>query len=397
LVQAAHRIGACLRASDTVARLAGDEFAVLLPGLDEHVDAEHVARKVLTQLAQPFKLNGHEVFISASIGAVVYPDNGLDPASLVRCADQAMYHAKNAGRNELRFYNKEMNAREADRLDIGTRLRAALEHQEFTLVYQPRVDLTTGRISGMEALLRWTHPERGPISPAEFVPVLEDTGLIIGVGEWVLRQVAQQVVQWQAMGLKVPGVAVNLSARQFASSEFDAQVRKVLTETGVSPSLLEFELTESMLMHDPAQAVATLEHFRTYGLRLSVDDFGTGYSSLSYLRRFPLDALKVDSAFVRDLATDADDMAIALAIISMAHSLKLKVVAEGVETIEQLDLLADAGCDEIQGFYFSQPVPAQQIEQMLRDGLALRKEATDDAQTSYHWRMPKEKSPSMTA
>lgn len=397
LVQAAHRIGACLRASDTVARLAGDEFAVLLPGLDEHADAESVGRKVLTQLALPFKLNGHEVFISASIGAVIYPDNGLDPASLVRCADQAMYNAKNAGRNELRFYSEEMNAREVDRLEIGTRLRAALEHQEFTLAYQPRVDLGTGRISGMEALLRWTHPERGPISPEDFVPVLEDTGLIIGVGEWVLREVAQQVVRWQALGLTVPNVAVNLSARQFASPEFDAQVHTVLTETGVDPSMLEFELTESMLMHDPAQAVTTLEHFRTYGLRLSVDDFGTGYSSLSYLRRFPLDALKVDRAFVRDLATDADDMAIALAIISMAHSLKLKVVAEGVETTEQLDLLADAGCDEIQGFYFSQPVSAQEIEQMLREGTAMQWQAPDDSHKQGHWRMLPQKSPSLAA
>ena len=396
LVQAAHRIGACLRASDTVARLAGDEFAVLLPGLDEHADAESVGRKVLTQLALPFKLNGHEVFISASIGAVIYPDNGLDPASLVRCADQAMYNAKNAGRNELRFYSEEMNAREVDRLEIGTRLRAALEHQEFTLAYQPRVDLGTGRISGMEALLRWTHPERGLISPAEFVPVLEDTGLIIGVGEWVLREVAEQVVRWQTMGLEVPNVAVNLSARQFASPEFDAQVRTVLTETGVDPSRLEFELTESMLMHEPAKAVTTLEHFRAYGLRLSVDDFGTGYSSLSYLRRFPLDALKVDRAFVRDLASSADDMAITLAIISMAHSLKLKVVAEGVETTEQLDLLAEAGCDEIQGFYFSRPVSAQDIEHLLRQGVALQWEATGDAPARGQWRMHAGKSPTLS-
>ncbi len=387
LVQAAHRIVACLRASDTVARLAGDEFAVLLPGLDGRADAESVGRKVLAQLARPFELNGQEVFISASMGAVVYPDHGLDPASLVRCADQAMYYAKNTGRNELRFYNEEMNAREADRLELGTRLRAALERQEFTLVYQPRVSLDTGRISGVEALLRWTHPERGPISPADFVPVLEDTGLIIGVGEWVLREAAQQIVRWQAMGLTVPRVAVNLSVRQFASPELDAQVRRVLTDTGVEPSMLEFELTESMLMHEPAQAVATLEHFRAYGLRLSVDDFGTGYSSLSYLRRFPLDALKVDRAFVRYLASNADDMAITLAIISMAHSLKLKVVAEGVETTDQLDLLTDAGCDEIQGFYFSRPVPAQEIERMLREDVAMQRSAASTVQAPGHWRM----------
>lgn len=386
LVQAAHRMVSCLRASDTVARLAGDEFAILLPGLEGHADVENVGRKVLAQLTRPFDINGKEVFISASVGAVVYPDHGLDAASMVRCADQAMYHAKHTGRNELRFYSEEMNTRESDRLEIGTRLRAALERQEFKLVYQPRVSLTTGRISGMEALLRWTHPERGPISPVEFVPVLEDTGLIIGVGEWVLREAAQQVVRWQAMGLAVPSVAVNLSARQFASPELDSQVRAVLRETGVDPSMLEFELTESMLMHEPAKAVATLEHFRSYGLRLSVDDFGTGYSSLSYLRRFPLDALKVDRAFVRDLATNADDMAITLAIISMAHSLKLKVVAEGVETAEQLDLLASAGCDEIQGFYFSQPVSAHEMERMLREGLAMHRQTGSDVPTQGHWR-----------
>jgi EAL domain-containing protein (putative c-di-GMP-specific phosphodiesterase class I) len=347
---------------------------------------ENVGRKVLAQLTRPFEINGKEVFISASIGAVIYPDHGLDAASMVRCADQAMYHAKHTGRNELRFYSEEMNTRESDRLDIGTRLRAALDRQEFKLVYQPRVSLTTGRISGMEALLRWTHPERGPISPVEFVPVLEDTGLIIGVGEWVLREAAQQVVRWQAMGLAVPSVAVNLCARQFASPELDTQVRAVLSETGVDPSMLEFELTESMLMHEPAKAVATLEHFRSYGLRLSVDDFGTGYSSLSYLRRFPLDALKVDRAFVRDLATNADDMAITLAIISMAHSLKLKVVAEGVETAEQLDLLASAGCDEIQGFYFSKPVSAHEMECMLREGVAMHRQTASTSPTQGHWR-----------
>ena len=388
LVQAAHRMVACLRASDTVARLAADEFAVLLPGLDGQADVENVGRKVLAQLTRPFEIHGQEVFISASIGAVIYPDHGLDAASMVRGADQAMNHAKHTGRNELRVYSEEMNARETDRLEIGTRLRAALEREEFKLVYQPRVSLVTGRICGMEALLRWTHPSRGPISPVEFVPVLEDTGLIIGVGEWVLREAAQQLVRWQNMGLNVPGVAVNLSARQFASPELDRQVRTVLAETGVDPSMLEFELTESMLMHEPAKAVATLEHFRSYGLRLSVDDFGTGYSSLSYLRRFPLDALKVDRTFVRDLATNADDMAITLAIISMAHSLKLKVVAEGVETTEQLDLLANAGCNEIQGFYFSPPVPAQEIERMLREGEAMHRQAAGNEQTLGHWRLP---------
>ncbi len=373
LVQAAGRMVGCLRASDTVARLSGDEFAVVLAGLTDVADAERVGRKLLEELCKPFTLMGREAFISASVGAAIYPDDGLEPGELVRRADRAMYCSKNAGRNEFHFYDEAMTERVADRLGLQTELRVALERQEFFLVYQPKVDLAEGRICGFEALLRWQHPQRGVVSPVEFIPVLEDTGMILGVGEWVLRQVARQVGAWQAQGLAVPRVAINLSARQFSSSELAGQLRAVLDDTGIDPSLLELELTESMLMQDPDAAAVQLGRIRGYGVRLSVDDFGTGYSSLSYLSRFALDALKVDRAFVRDLATNPDDLAIAQAIIGLAHSLKLKVVAEGVETTEQLDILAQHGCDEIQGYYFSRPVAVDEAARMLREGWGLRR------------------------
>lgn len=371
LVQVAHRVSASLRLGDTVARLAGDEFVVILPGLNERTDVELVGRKVLSELINPFDLNGHKIIVTVSIGAAIYPDHGIDTTSLLRCADLAMCFAKNTGFNDFRFYSAEMNASQVDRLDIFNLLHVAMERQEFSLVYQPRIDLATRRIKGLEALLRWTHPKRGPISPADFVPILEDTGLIIGVGKWVLREVAHQVMRWQAAGLDVPSVSINLSARQLASPEFDVHVRALLEETGIEPTLLELELTESLLMNEPERMLATLEHFRAYGLRLAIDDFGTGYSSLAYLRHFPLDVLKLDRAFVRDLATSTADVAIVLAIINMAHTLKLKVVAEGVETAEQLEILVKAGCDEIQGYYFSCPVLAHEIEHMLRENMVM--------------------------
>lgn len=373
LVQAASRMVGCLRASDTVARLSGDEFAVLLTGLHDVSDAERVGRKLLEQLCKPFVLLGREASISASVGAAIYPDDGLESGELVRRADRAMYSSKNAGRNEFHFYDEAMSERVADRLGLQTELRAALEREEFFLVYQPKVELGGGRICGFEALLRWQHPQRGVVSPVEFIPVLEDTGMILGVGEWVIRQVARQVVAWQAQDLSVPRVAINLSARQFSSNELEGQLRAVLDDTGIDPSLLELELTESMLMQDPDAAATQLERIRGFGVRLSVDDFGTGYSSLSYLSRFALDALKVDRAFVRDLATSPDDLAIAQAIIGLAHSLKLKVVAEGVETTEQLDLLAQRGCDEIQGYYFSRPVSVDEAARMLGEGWGLHR------------------------
>ena len=386
LVQAARRMTSCLRAGDTVARLAGDEFAILLPGLEHSMDAELVGRKILAQLAEPFDLNGHEAYVTGSMGAAIYPDNGSDPAALVRSADRAMYSAKQAGRNDFHFFSDDMNADETQRLDFDALLRGALAREEFFLLYQPKVDLLDGQICGFEALLRWQHPERGVISPTEFIPLLEDTGMIVTVGEWVLNRVAEQIIRWQADGLRVPRVSINFSPRQFSAPSLDAQVQAVLLNTGVDPTLLEFEITESSLMRNPDMTAALLERFRSYGLSLSIDDFGTGYSSLSYLKRFPLDTLKIDRTFIRDLSPDSDDAAITWAIISLAHSLKLKVVAEGVETTEQLDMLRDRACDEIQGFYFSQPQSAFDCALMLRDERRLHWETPLNTPSEGHWR-----------
>ena len=365
LIQAAGRMKSCLRTGDTVARLSGDEFVVLLSELHETSDAGLVARKLLDQLRQPFNLNGQEAFISASLGASVFPEDGLDAATLLRHADQAMYHSKEMGRNGFNYYQLEMGLRASGLQALEKQLRGALERHEFFLLYQPKVFLRNGQISGFEALLRWRHPQRGVVGPDEFVSILEETGMIVEVGAWVLRNVAQQVVSWQSEGLTVPRVAVNLSARQFSSEHLDTLVREVLQTTRVDPRLLEFELTESMLMQNPDSALAMIEQFCNYGLRFSIDDFGTGYSSLSLLNRFPLESIKIDRSFVREITRNPSDAAITQGIIGLAHSLKLKVVAEGVETPEQLAMLSDWACDEVQGYYFSEPVPAIDCAAML--------------------------------
>lgn len=365
LVQAAQRMASCLRAGDTVARLSGDEFVILLTDLQQAGEASLIGRKVLKELSQPFLLQGQEAFISASIGASVFPDDGGDAATLLRHADQAMYYAKDMGRNAFYYYEQEMGLRLGVRQALEKQLRGALERGEFFLLYQPKVSAKTQQISGFEALLRWRHPERGVVGPDEFVTVLEETGMIVSVGQWVLECVAEQVLSWQAQGLHVPRVAVNLSARQFSSEQFEATVLNLLRHSQIDPRLLEFELTESMLMQDPDAALATIEKFHRFGLSFSIDDFGTGYSSLSLLNRFPLDAIKIDRSFVRDMAENPRDAAITRSIITLAHSLQLKVVAEGVETAEQLAMLAAWDCDEIQGYYFSKPVHAHDCAAML--------------------------------
>jgi diguanylate cyclase (GGDEF)-like protein len=386
LVKAAQRMTSCLRAGDTVARLSGDEFAIILPDLEHITDAELVARKILAKLAEPFDLNGQEAYVTGSMGAAMYPENGADPASLVRSADRAMYATKEAGRNDFYFYNDNMNADETQRLEFDAMLRGALARDEFFLLYQPKVDLLDGQICGFEALLRWRHPQRGVVSPTEFIPLLEDSGLIVIVGEWVFNRVAEQIICWQADGVQVPRISINLSPRQFTAPNLDAQVQAMLANTAVDPRLLEFEITESSLMHNPALTTALLERFRSYGLSVSIDDFGTGYSSLSYLKRFPLDTLKIDRTFIRDLSANSEDAAITWAIISLAHSLKLKVVAEGVETAEQLDMLRDRACDEIQGFYFSMPESAADCALMLREQRRLHWVTTGMASGAGVWR-----------
>jgi len=371
LKEAAKRLEQCVRSSDTVGRLGGDEFSAILSELVRPADASVVAQKIIDALSRPFVLDSHETYVSASIGITVFPDDGDAAGVLVMNADAAMYRAKEQGRNNFQFFTREMNERALSRVNLEAQLRRAIERSEFTLQYQPRIDLSNGEICAFEALLRWNHPERGLIPPDEFIPVLEDTGLIVPVGEWVLTQACQNLVEWQAKGLIVPPVAVNLSARQFQQKDLESEVRRIVGATGADPSLLQFEITESLLMNDPEAAARILRGLRSSGVKLSVDDFGTGYSSLAYLKRFPLDALKIDRAFVRDIATDPEDAAIALAIINLAHTLELQVVAEGVETEAQLDFLTMHGCDEMQGHYFSQAVEPAACEVMLRERVRL--------------------------
>jgi diguanylate cyclase (GGDEF)-like protein/PAS domain S-box-containing protein len=365
LVEVAERLRRSARDCDTVGRLGDDEFVLVLSNLAKADDAGLVAQKVIDALAAPFNLGRLETHISANIGIAIYPGDGDDPEGLLKNADAAMHRAKEQGRNTFRFYLPRMNELALERLQLDASLRGALERKEFLLDYQPKIDLTTGVISGLEALLRWQHPERGRMAPADFVPILEETGLIGPVGEWVLQTVCEQIKVWQARGITVRPVAVNLSAQQFHQADFDAHVRALITQSGVDCRLIELEITESMLMHNPAEAAGMLNRLRRIGVKVSIDDFGTGYSSLAYLKRFPLDALKIDRTFVRDLTTDSDDGEIALAIISLAHNLKLKVVAEGVETEAQMNFLRSHGCDEMQGYYFARPMSVEDCTRTL--------------------------------
>ena len=380
LKETAVRLAQCVRGSDTVGRFSGDEFGAIVSDLSKPGDASLVAEKIIAALARPYDLDGHETFISASVGITLFPNDAEEAGALTKNADVAMYRAKEQGRNNYQYFTREMNERALDRVHMEVALRRAIERREFLLHYQPKVDLKTGAICGLEALLRWQHPEKGLVSPAAFIPVLEDTGLIVPVGEWVMREVCAQIRVWQRQGLSMP-VAVNLSARQFQQKELEDTVRRVLQTTGVAASLLEFELTESMLMKDPEAAARTLRGLKEAGVKLSVDDFGTGYSSLAYLKRFPIDALKIDRAFIRDVTVDPDDAVIAQAIIGLGHSLKLKVIAEGVETEAQLDFLSTHHCNEIQGFYFARPLPVADCTLTLTEGrrLKVRPETLEEA------------------
>ncbi len=365
LVQAAKRLEACAGPADVVARLGGDEFALVLPSVVGNADAASVAERVVEALAQPFYLEGQPLFVSASVGIATYPEDGGDAETLLKNADTAMYGAKNNGRNNYQFYAAAMHESTAQRLQLESQLRQALERGEFLLHYQPKLDLAAGSISGFEALLRWNHPQRGLVPPLEFIPILEETGLIIQVGEWVIEEVCRQLREWEAQGMALAPMAINLSARQLQQDDLVGAVERIVRAAGIDPTLLEFELTESMLMTNPEAAVETLSRIKALGMRLSVDDFGTGYSSLAYLKRFPLDALKIDRTFVRDLPGDSDDAAITKAVILLAHSLNLKVVAEGVENVEQIRELEKYDCDEIQGYYIGRPVPGADCARLL--------------------------------
>jgi diguanylate cyclase (GGDEF)-like protein/PAS domain S-box-containing protein len=375
LRQLSERIAACVRSGDTVGRLSGDEFAVVLSSLTSPEDAGIVAQKMMAALTRPFDLDGKEVFASASIGITLYPGDANEREALLRNADTAMYRAKEMGRNRVQFYTPEMNARAMEKLDLENSLRKALLRSEFELHYQPKVSLANGEVTGVEALLRWRHPELGTMAPAEFIPMLEETGLIIPVGEWVIRTACRQIRQWQAAGMRPARVAVNLSPRQFQASGLEATIARILEEEGIEHQLLELEITESSIVADTEEATRTLEILNSLGVRVTIDDFGTGYSSLSYLKRFSVDALKIDSSFVRDITTDPDDAAITKAIITMAHSLELAVIAEGVETEEQLRFLSANGCDQVQGYYFSCALPAAEITALLASARRLERPA----------------------
>lgn len=366
LKQVAERLTRTLRDVDTVARMGGDEFTVVLTDIENAENAENVARKTLAAFKQSFDVRGHEIFITPSIGISLFPNDGEDAETLVKNADTAMYRAKDKGKNSCCVFTEALNHASVERITLDRNLRKAVERNEFIIHYQPRLSITTGRILGAEALVRWKHPQRGIIQPKQFIPVAEETGLIVPIGEFVLREACRQNKAWQDAALPPIGMAVNVSARQFHREDLQKVVKRTLEETGLDPHNLELELTESALMQNTDAATGILEDLRDMGIKLSLDDFGTGYSSLSYLKRFPIHAVKLDQSFVKDITTSTDDAAIAGAVIAMAHSMKLQVIAEGVETLEQLEFLRSLGCDEMQGYFVSRPVPANECEEVLR-------------------------------
>ena len=371
----AARLRASVRESDTVARLGGDEFVVLFSGRGEasavESDITALAMKLLAHVAQPVMLGDRPVLPTCSMGISVYPQDGEDGGTLLKHADAAMYRAKELGRNRFQFFTADVHERIRRRMELETSLRLALERDEFELHYQPQVGLADGRITGVEALIRWRHPQRGLIGPSHFVGFAEETGLIVPIGEWVLRKACAQNRAWQEQGLPAVPVAVNMSARQCESPDVDAVIARTLRDTRLAPNMLELEITESVSMANPDQSVPLMRRLKDTGVSLSIDDFGTGFSNLSYLKRFPVDRLKIDLSFIREITTDPGSLAISEAIITMSHRLNLQVVAEGVETAGQLELLRERHCDMVQGFHFSPPVTAEAFARLLREGRKL--------------------------
>lgn len=363
----ATRLKSCIREEDTVARLGGDEFVIVMEGLSQGTKAAEVARQVLDVLIPSFRVERYEFFVTSSIGISLYPEDGADVKTLLKNADVAMYHAKEHGRNNSQFYAPEMNARTLERLVMENNLRYALERKELELYYQPQLSLRSGNLVGVEALLRWRHPKLGMISPAKFIPLAEETGLIVSIGEWTLRTACAQFKTWREEALPIQYVAVNLSPRQFMHANLPVLINQVLAENHLHGSCLELEITEGLIMQDLERAIAVLHILRNMSVQLAIDDFGTGYSSLNHLKRFPLDRLKIDKSFVNDITTDPDDAAIIQAVIAMAHSLRLNVIAEGVESEAQMAFLELHHCDDMQGYYFSPPLPAQDVTLLLRE------------------------------
>jgi len=370
----AERLMSVMRKSDSVARhscndlfarLGGDEFTVLLNVINESREASKAAQRIVELLSKPFMLDGSEIFISSSIGIAIYPDDGTDVTTLLKNADAAMYHAKEHGKNNYQYYKQYMNAAAFDRLTLENDLRRAIEQDGLILYYQPQISTVNGAVIGLEALIRWQHPDKGIILPSDFIPLAEDTGLIIPISEWVLKTACRQIKTWQAEGHKIVPVAVNLSSRQFQQEDFIMILSGILDESGIDPHNLILEITESTIMENTDTVFDLLHELNEMGLLLTIDDFGTGYSSLSYLKKFPIHAIKIDRSFVSEINTNDDDAAIAMAIISMAHSLKLKVIAEGVETKDQLMMLCEQRCDAIQGYFFSPALHPENISEIL--------------------------------
>ena len=366
LIDVGRRLAGCVRESDTVARLGGDEFAVLAPDLDEVNNAVQIAQKVQDVLSRPFTVGEHEVFMTVSIGIGLYPHHGATVDALMQSADLAMYDAKQQGRNGWQLCRSNISAETAARFTLEKDLHRALERREMALYYQPKVQVDSGAITGLEALIRWFHPERGMVSPVNFIPIAEETGLIVPIGEWVLRTACRQMREWLDCGLAPVRVSVNLSVRQLRHRGLTDIVRAVLEEERIPPELLEFEVTESVVMQNAEEAITLLKRLSDMGIHISIDDFGTGYSSLSYLKRLPVDTIKIDRSFIQNVTGGADDAAISEGIIALSRSLKLQVIAEGVETEEQLDFLRLHKCHDAQGFLFSRPIPAIEMENLLR-------------------------------
>lgn len=367
--QIGHRLINALRLRDLVGRLGGDDFGLILFNSEHSQGAEIVANKVLRLLHQPFDLDGHEVSMTLSMGVAVYPTDATDADTLIKNADSAMHAAKLAGGNAFRFHTAEMNADMLAKRALQDALNKALINEEFVLHYQPKIQIDTGKWKSVEALLRWNRPGHGLVSPAFFIPALEETGLIMPIGEWVIRTACRQLREWDQSGMEPIKIAINVSAEQFLDENLTSYFASAIKENGIDSTFLEIEITESSLMADAKKTVEVLQELKMLGVRISIDDFGTGYSSLAYLRKFPIDKLKIDIAFIRDVTTNASDAAITTAIINMAHSLNMKVIAEGVETREQLEFLRARKCDEFQGYYFSKPLPAVELEKLQKKAL----------------------------
>jgi diguanylate cyclase (GGDEF)-like protein len=367
----AERLTACVADGNTVARLTADQFAIILANTQHKKEAGIIAETILESLSQTFALAGQEIFITASIGIALYPRDGTEIEQLLNHANTAMAKAKQQGGDQYEFYTPALNIGSSDRLALQTGLRHALERQELQVYYQPQLDLKTGQIIGAEALVRWQHPERGLVSPDKFIPIAEQTGLIIPIGEWVLHTACRQIKNWQTAGFPSLRIAVNLSSRQFSQIDLRKQLVDILMETGLDPKYIELELTESMLVQNTEVAIRRLNALKSLGVQIAIDDFGTGYSSLSYLQQFPFDILKIDRCFIRNITENSNNAAITRAIIEMAKSLNLKLIAEGVETPSELSFVCRHQCDGMQGFLFSRPVPAQEFEQFLTSGKRL--------------------------